>query len=311
MDDIATAIVETTLPDATVTGVADISGMAHRTAAVDLDSADRVIARWCIHDHLVQRFEREAAVLDAVAGIDAPTPDLLGHDHSAADLPPYTVMTFLPGDRRGNRFHEPHDLADAELRSAGETLARIHASDADVPSFRGLDGDWPSVLHGIVARHIDQLEGYAFQDLMPDLRAAVDRGLESVDAAPKTVLLHHDFRPSNLLFRDGDVTGVVDWERAMHGDPLYDLVKAEMNVAGVHAAPEDVPDAFRDGYASVRDLDRDPARSRLYRLMHTVEVLWAHPIWRERFPWPERDGVKERLRETVGRRTDAVTASRS
>jgi aminoglycoside phosphotransferase (APT) family kinase protein len=37
-------------------------------------------------------------------------------------------------------------------------------------------------------------------------------------------IVHWDFTPDNVLVRDGRVTGVIDWEGARAGDPLFDLV---------------------------------------------------------------------------------------
>jgi aminoglycoside phosphotransferase (APT) family kinase protein len=38
-----------------------------------------------------------------------------------------------------------------------------------------------------------------------------------------SVLLHGDFWPGNLLWRDGALAAVIDWEDAQVGDPLADL----------------------------------------------------------------------------------------
>jgi aminoglycoside phosphotransferase (APT) family kinase protein len=41
--------------------------------------------------------------------------------------------------------------------------------------------------------------------------------------AERPVLLHGDFWPGNILWRDGRLVAVIDWEDAMIGDPLADL----------------------------------------------------------------------------------------
>ena len=42
-------------------------------------------------------------------------------------------------------------------------------------------------------------------------------------AAAETVLVHGDYRTGNLLFGEGGITGVLDWELAAPGDPMMDL----------------------------------------------------------------------------------------
>lgn len=43
-------------------------------------------------------------------------------------------------------------------------------------------------------------------------------------------LLHGDFWPGNLLWREGDLAAIIDWEDAMIGDPLADLGKSRLEL---------------------------------------------------------------------------------
>ena len=43
-------------------------------------------------------------------------------------------------------------------------------------------------------------------------------------------LLHGDFWPGNLLWREGKLVGVVDWEDARLGDPLQDLANSRLEL---------------------------------------------------------------------------------
>lgn len=45
-----------------------------------------------------------------------------------------------------------------------------------------------------------------------------------------TVLLHGDFWPGNLLWKDGLLAAVIDWEDAALGDPLADLANARLEI---------------------------------------------------------------------------------
>lgn len=45
------------------------------------------------------------------------------------------------------------------------------------------------------------------------------------DRVPEAVtIVHWDFTPDNVLVREGQVTGVIDWEGVRAGDPRFDLV---------------------------------------------------------------------------------------
>lgn len=43
-------------------------------------------------------------------------------------------------------------------------------------------------------------------------------------------LLHGDYWPGNVLWREGHIVGVIDWEDAATGDPLADLANARLEV---------------------------------------------------------------------------------
>jgi len=43
------------------------------------------------------------------------------------------------------------------------------------------------------------------------------------DHAGPTVLVQGDTGPGQFLFDNGHITGVIDWELAKFGDPMYDL----------------------------------------------------------------------------------------
>jgi aminoglycoside phosphotransferase (APT) family kinase protein len=46
----------------------------------------------------------------------------------------------------------------------------------------------------------------------------------------RSVLLHGDFWPGNVLWRDGRLVAVIDWEDAAIGDPLADLASSRLEI---------------------------------------------------------------------------------
>lgn len=63
----------------------------------------------------------------------------------------------------------------------------------------------------------DQLEPF------PELEFGIAWLRDNAPRSERTVLVHADFKPGNVLVRDGDVTALLDWELAHLGDPLEDL----------------------------------------------------------------------------------------
>ena len=80
--------------------------------------------------------------------------------------------------------------------------------------------------------------------------------LEGVWPLPQgnaSVLLHGDFWPGNILWRNGQIVGVIDWEDAALGDPLADIANSRLELLwafGVEAMQR-----FTDHYQSLADID--------------------------------------------------------
>jgi aminoglycoside phosphotransferase (APT) family kinase protein len=97
------------------------------------------------------------------------------------------------------------------------------------------------------------------------------------------VLLHGDFWPENLLWKDGRITAVLDWEDAALGDPHADLAGARLELALAH--DEAAAESFTRAYAARRPLD--PGRLPLWELYVSSAMLhflggWGLPPERER-----------------------------
>jgi aminoglycoside phosphotransferase (APT) family kinase protein len=78
----------------------------------------------------------------------------------------------------------------------------------------------------------------------PVLDVSLDEGrireaLEPVWPLPQSsepVLLHGDFWPGNLIWRDGRIAAVIDWEDAAIGDRLYDVATSRLDILWVFGA---------------------------------------------------------------------------
>jgi aminoglycoside phosphotransferase (APT) family kinase protein len=159
--------------------------------------------------------ELEYQLLEALHRKDIPVPKPLMVDTSGRLLKdPYLVMSFVDGTTtipaRKERGH---------IEVMAGTLKKIHGSStSDLPDLPGRNNPLPEVLEYLPA-------GPDWTDLRNHLES---RQVETYRGAPK--LLHGDFWPENLLWRDGSVVAVLDWEDAAIGDPLSDVAAARVEL---------------------------------------------------------------------------------
>ena len=67
------------------------------------------------------------------------------------------------------------------------------------------------------------------------------------------VLLHGDFWPGNLLWRDGRLVAILDWEDAALGDPLSDVAGCRLELLWKHGSA--ARDRFTSSYARKHPVD--------------------------------------------------------
>lgn len=141
-------------------------------------------------------------------------------DESGELLPhPYIVVGYL----EGATDFAPRNLADFLQQSAG-LLARIHR----LPALPRL-GFLPD-RHAHVRRWIDYQPAELDEALDEGPLRATLRAAFPPRPANHVTLLHGDFWPGNLIWREGRLAGVVDWEDAEIGDPLSDLSVARLDI---------------------------------------------------------------------------------
>ena len=174
--------------------------------AGDLAENPRVAA----HEFELLRFLRSA-------GLPVPAPRHV--DETGEILPtPYVVIDYIDGEIEA----APAD-PDERMRQFAKHLARIHAIDGSDPalSFLPRQGERYSAM-------LSERPACPDQSLSEGrIRAAVERAWPLGRRCPP-VLLHGDFWPGNLLWRDGRLVAVIDWEDAAVGDPLADVATTKL-----------------------------------------------------------------------------------
>jgi aminoglycoside phosphotransferase (APT) family kinase protein len=194
------------------------SSAVHRLTLDGPPSA--VILRRYVRDWVIDEPEvpgNEALVLRLLGEAPhLPVPRLLASDPDGSEA---GVPTTLMSAVTGSVVWEPADM-DSWLRGMVDVMLAIHS----LPVSPEL-ADWSP---------------YAPELIPPPWTKypwAWERALAAY-AGPRPagnrVFLHRDFHPGNILWTDGEITGVVDWTSSCAGPPEEDVAHCRMNLARHH-----------------------------------------------------------------------------
>jgi hygromycin-B 7''-O-kinase len=154
--------------------------------------------------------ELEAGVLQAIEGrLCIPTPQVRATGE--LDGWTYLLMSRLYGERIS-------ELTPDIAEQLGQALAQLHSLDTNA----GQRVDWPAFVEtqrqNCVQRHRKQGLSEHWLEQIPDF---VDIPLDV-----RTSLLHTEVMHQHLLVHNGRLSGLFDFEPAMHGAPEYEFAAA-------------------------------------------------------------------------------------
>jgi aminoglycoside phosphotransferase (APT) family kinase protein len=196
---------------------ADVFGLEIATSA---GGTRRVVYRRHRADSFKQRVQsvtaKEHGLLAALHGAGLAVPEPYLYDDSDAVIGPYMVIEWIDG----STIVEAHDVSRA-LDQMAQFLVGLHSLDLpslQLPQLESIEDP----LTAIVAYLPPTASGER-------VRAAIDSG--SLERAPaRSVLLHGDYWPGNVLWRERGLVAVIDWEDACLGDPLADVATARVEL---------------------------------------------------------------------------------
>jgi len=292
------------MPGARVVAVAPLrSGLRNTNYRLALADGDVVVLRLYVAD--TDACAREAAVLAAMAG-RVQAPRVLHSDAAAA--PPFAVLEWLDGRSLDEVLGGVDAATACQLAAAcGAALARIHEIHFPAAGFLGPEMSVIRPMPAWGAAVGEALDGRVVERLGPELsdrvRATVDSNARAVEPAwSEAVLVHADFRASNLLVREvaetssvshrrlgrdeadrstdpaaggWRLTGILDWEFACAGCRLIDFATFPRDE---NSRPPGFGHAFAAAYlAAGGTLPANWRRlTRLVDLLNLVHLLaWA------------------------------------
>lgn len=145
-------------------------------------------------------------------------------------------------------------------------------------------------------------------DEKPDLYLQKIEGkLDEVPEKPGAVLLHSDNRLENVLIKDGEIEGFLDWSFCRAGHDKYDLVRAEYLLIDydLNHLDKDLREKLRtrllEGYKESNGLGNDYFDNlrQLYRYITVLWIIAGFPNWSSDWEREERERFAEKLKEML------------
>ena len=226
-------------------------GISAQVVALEVAQADGQTKKMVLRRHgpndLQQNpdvAEDEYRLLKITRAEGLATPAPLHLDQTREIFPtPYVVIEYMEGETD----FVPLDLHDYLRQMAGH-LVRIHSISCarhDLTFLR----DQEKIYFEMFSRRPGKVDDTIGEDRIRDT-------LEAVWPLPQRnapVMLHGDYWPGNILWRNGRLSAVIDWEDAQFGDPLTDVANGRLEIMWLFGI--DAMERFTNCYRSLTTID--------------------------------------------------------
>lgn len=248
----------------------------------------RLMTREPWRTHAAGLLGREAAIQGLLAATDVPAPRSIALDLGGEQAgEPAHLMSLLPGSV---------DLArndEALLTKLARLLVAIH--DVDPGTARPRDyQSWAPPAKRVVPEWSRQ----------PELWKRAFSLLEEEPPTYRGTFLHRDFHVGNVLWDEGEASGVVDWVETSWGPRGLDVAHCTTHLAMLHGPG--TAGRFAEVYRGLAPGSDDPCDQRYWDVMDVVGYL-PDPI-KVAQPWRDlgRDIADELARERLEEHLSSV-----
>ena len=211
-------------------------------------------------------------------------------------------MPFIEGENLGI-MREEGRISDEDLAVYDEEVGRLNKE-----------------LNSMVGGHYGRFQGpfystwrEAFTDMIEEVlvdgeRVELDLGwdyglirqiiaqeLPHLDAVTEPRFVEWDLWNSNVMVRDGKIAAIIDHERALYGDPLF-----EAGFTSIDLADFGNPEAFMRGYG-MGTLDENAVRRRLLYSLYLILIMIIETNYRAHEDSRQYEWAKVQLTTLMGR----------
>lgn len=226
-------------------------GVSAQVTALEIERADGRTQKLVVRQHGIVDFKQnphiaadEWRLLRLLRSIGLATPQPVYVDESGEIFStPVIVIEYIEGSTEC----APTDVDDCVLQLATH-LSRIHRVDCSTLDLSFLPAQERKYAETLRKRPSTIDQSFDEGHIRDILEAAWP-----LSQPNRSVLLHGDFWPGNMLWKDGRLVAVIDWEDAELGDPLADVANSRLEI--LWAFGIDAMQSFTAHYASLMKID--------------------------------------------------------
>lgn len=252
-----------------------------------------------------------------------PVPEVVTEKVQEVEGHGYTIVEKILGETAEKNINPE------KTRKAGETLSMIHSKasfpdegwiqlgEADKTSENMLECleiksfDKESLrrrkLDNMYDEKIPLLRENDFGELADEIENFLRKNEKMFPGDFTAVPVHMDFSPDNILYRNGEITGVIDFDYMYAGLDIRDLVKSA-NSFWMHdpGADWNVREKFYEGYRENRELEDDFRTREAYFRIETLARLVASTIELDEMTEDEIEFYRKELEKELRRSKEII-----
>ena len=202
-----------------------------------------------------------------------PVPAIIAHDFSRKLLErDFLIMELAPGRPLSESFGLSRSEFNRVLCETGEALRAVHAIQRESYGYLGEhrpmepQDSWTEAFAIMWNKLLDDIQGcggYSAEEAGA-IRKLLDLHIGVFKRKVPSSLLHMDVWAQNILIdSNGGLASLLDWDRALWGDPEIEF--AVLDYCGISEP------AFWEGYAQKREDDMDARIRRIFYLLYELQ----------------------------------------
>lgn len=196
-----------------------IPRQGHTSFVAILETSDqKYIVKKTEHELFNQWLVDEYKALQLLSRTGLPVPDV--YFFHAADTSRWLLMDYIDGVNLREFLSREPDRKDKERAIAAFGLCLRNIHDRPCPSeLIRYDQPWLEVMLNKAEYNLTHYQVDGSLELLTRLKETKPIPIENT-------LIHGDFTIDNVLIKNGNIVGIIDWSGAAFGDPRYDVALA-------------------------------------------------------------------------------------